>query len=267
MRPVNLIPPEERAGARKPMRGGPLAYIVVGALALALIGVMLLVTTSNTIADRKAEAATLEAEITSAKARAESLKAYTEFHQVREQRLATITSLADSRFDWERVMREMSLILPSDVWLTSLNASAGAGASTGGESGGSGVSGPSLNLTGCATSQVAVAGFIEALKEIDGVTRVGMQGSSLGGGGSEGASTGSATAGGGCSRADQPVAQFQMTVAFDAAPVPAESAAEAPVPATPAPAEGEAETEGEGEEGATTSEPASATTPEATGEG
>jgi Tfp pilus assembly protein PilN len=264
MRPVNLIPPEERSGARKPMRGGPLAYVVVGALALALVGVTLLVTTSNTIIDRKAEATTLEGEISAAKSRAESLKAYTEFHQVREQRLATITSLADSRFDWERVMRELSLILPSDVWLTGLSASAGAGASTGGE-GGFGVSGPSLNLTGCATSQAAVAGFIEALKEIDGVTRVGMQGSSLGGGGVEGASTGSATAGAGCSSTDQPIAQFQMTVAFDAAPVPTESTPEAPAPSAPPASEGENETEGG--EGATTSEPASATTSETTGEG
>ena len=29
-----------------------------------------------------------------------------------EQRVATVTSLADSRFDWERVMRELALILP-----------------------------------------------------------------------------------------------------------------------------------------------------------
>ena len=32
---------------------------------------------------------------------------------VREQRVATVTSLADSRFDWERVMRELALVLPA----------------------------------------------------------------------------------------------------------------------------------------------------------
>ncbi len=257
MRPVNLIPPEDRAGSRKPMRGGPLAYIVVGALALALIGVALLVTTSNSISDSKAEITTIEGEISSAKSRAESLRSYTEFHQVREQRVATITSLADSRFDWERVMRELSLILPSSVWLTGLNATAGAGGEAGGEGGFGGVTGPSLNLNGCATSQVAVAGFIEALKEIDGVTRVGMQGSSVGGGG-EGVSTGSAT-GAGCP-AEASIAQFQMTVAFDAAPAPTEAAPAVPTPATP-PA-----TEGEEGEGATTSEPASTPATDASGE-
>ena len=32
MRPVNLIPPEDRRGQHAPLRTGPLAYILVGAL-------------------------------------------------------------------------------------------------------------------------------------------------------------------------------------------------------------------------------------------
>ena len=32
MRPINLIPPEERRGSQAPLRSGPLAYILVGAL-------------------------------------------------------------------------------------------------------------------------------------------------------------------------------------------------------------------------------------------
>ena len=47
MRPVNLIPPEERPGERRPMRGGPLAYVIVGALAAAVIGVAALAITGN----------------------------------------------------------------------------------------------------------------------------------------------------------------------------------------------------------------------------
>ena len=61
MRPVNLIPAEERRGERAPLRSGPLAYIVVGALVAALLGVTALVLTGNQIADRKAEVAQLEA--------------------------------------------------------------------------------------------------------------------------------------------------------------------------------------------------------------
>lgn len=209
MRPVNLIPPEQRYGSQSPLRTGPLPYVLVGALALAVLGVSLLALTGNEIAERKDEVATLKREDAAAQAHARRLDAYVQFAEMREARLATISSLADSRFDWERVMRELSKILPADVWLTNLEASASGG--TEGET--AGVAGPSLQISGCAHGQEGVAGFITALKEIDGVTRVGMESSSVssqeGGGGStsEGCGAGSS-------------AQFQMTVAFDAAPLP-----------------------------------------------
>ena len=62
MRPVNLIPVEERRGGGAKMRGGPLAYIVVGALVALLAGVTLLVITSNQISTSKAEVTRLENE-------------------------------------------------------------------------------------------------------------------------------------------------------------------------------------------------------------
>src|SRR5215467_8042393 len=86
----------------------------------------MLVLTDNKISDRKAELAQVKREDAAAKTRAESLASYTQFAALHEQRVATIASLADSRFDWERVMRELALILPHSVWLTSLEASASA---------------------------------------------------------------------------------------------------------------------------------------------
>ncbi len=77
----------------------------------------------------------------------------------------------------------------------------------------SGIPGPALELVGCASSQDAVAGFVQALKDIDGVTRVGVQSSGLAGGAGESGSTAS------CQTRNF-IAQFQMVVAFDAAPVP-----------------------------------------------
>ena len=53
MRPVNLIPPEDRRGEHAPLRTGPLAYIVLGALVLVLVGVTALVLTDNQIAERQ----------------------------------------------------------------------------------------------------------------------------------------------------------------------------------------------------------------------
>ncbi len=202
------------------MRGGPLAYIVVGALAAALIGITLLVVTSNQISDSKAEITRLQSEKAKVDARAAELAAYTQFHSVREQRIATIGGLANSRFDWERVMRELALILPGDVWLTNLTGSANPDAVPTGAANvalrGS-IPGPALELVGCARDQEAVAGLVQALKEIDGVTRVGVQSSAVGDEAGGESSSGS-SAGSTCKTRDF-IAQFQLVAAFDAAPV------------------------------------------------
>jgi Tfp pilus assembly protein PilN len=225
LRPVNLIPPEERSGERRPMRGGPLAYVIVGALAAAVIGVAVLAVTGNQISESKAEITQLEGEKAAVEARAQTLSAYTQFHSVSEQRSATITSLADSRFDWQRVMRELALVLPADVWLTNLTGTASPNISVDGAGSialRSTIPGPALELTGCASSQGTVARFIQALKEIDGATRVGVQTSSIE---DSGSGSGSSTCG-----SDSPTAQFQIVVAFDAAPVITEEEGETAAP-------------------------------------
>ncbi len=126
MRPVNLIPPESRRGQHAPLRSGPLPYIAIGALVAVLIGVTALVLTGNQISERKADVTRLEAEDQVAEARVEKLAAFTQFRTMREQRIATVTSLADSRFDWQRVMRELALIVPRNAWLIELSATASA---------------------------------------------------------------------------------------------------------------------------------------------
>ena len=240
MRPVNLIPLSDRHGQNAPLRTGPVAYILIGALVLALVGVTALVLTGNQIADRKSELAQVEREDAAATARAESLAPYAQFAALHAERVATISSLADSRFDWERVMRELSLILPHDVWLVSLDASASSGAegSSGGSGGGSvggSIAGPSLALGGCAAGQEAVAGFVTALKDIDGVTRVGVESSELANQ-EEGAGTASESGSGGGGSSDcrtrSFIAQFSIVVAFDAAPVPVTGTTEEAAPVT-----------------------------------
>ena len=226
MRPVNLIPPEQRRGEHAPLRSGPLPYILLGALVLVLAGVTALVLTGNQIGERKDEIAKLKVEDAQAQTRAQRLAAYSQFRTLSEQRIATVTSLADSRFDWERVMRELALVLPGDVWLVNLNATVTPSVSVGGSgdssSSASGlrgaISGPALEMSGCASGQEAVAGFVTALKDIDGVTRVGVQSSQLA---SKGSESGSGGGGGEDCRTRKFIAKFSLVVAFDAAPVTA----------------------------------------------
>ena len=218
MKAVNLIPAEERPGGRRPLRSGPLAYIVVGALAAAVIAVTALVVTDHKVSERSAEVAQLQSEKTSVEAKAHALTSYIQFATAREQRETTVAGLANSRFDWERVLAELALVLPADVQITSLSGTAAPGVSSVGGSGiglRSEIAGPALELTGCAPRPADVAGFIEALKDIDGVTRVGMPTSSFGGDASGSGESGAPCGG-------EETFDFQMVVGFDAAPAPLE---------------------------------------------
>lgn len=237
MRPINLIPKEERRDAGGAMRGGPLAYIVLGALVAALVAVTVLVVTNSQISTSKSEITTLNAEISKAQAEAAESAAYTQFHLTSEQRATTVSNLANSRFDWERVMRQLSLVMPSDVWLTNLTATVKPGVPVNGGASVAlrqSVAGPALQIEGCATGQESVARFLSALKEIEGVTRVGIQSSALPDSSEGGSEGGSVSASGTC-QTRKFIAQFQIVVAFDAAPIPSTGSGSAEAEAVPAP--------------------------------
>jgi Tfp pilus assembly protein PilN len=243
MRPVNLIPPDERRGDGAPLRTGSLVYVLTGGLAVLLLGVIVLALTSKQVSDREAEKASLEQELVEAKAQAESVRAFTDFRAVQESRAATVSSLAQSRFDWPRVMNELALILPSDIQLSSLRGTVNPGvqlASSSQVDTRSQVQGPALEIIGCAPSQDSAAGFVSSLEDIDGVTRVGLNSSKLPDNASEGATTGAAQAGGGSGdcQISPDIVKFEIVVAFDSVPTPATATTAPSVPAPVAPSPG-----------------------------
>jgi Tfp pilus assembly protein PilN len=226
MRPINLIPPEDRR-ANAPVRTGPIAYLLVGALALGVAAVTMVVLTDNKIADRKAEIAKLNQQQVAIQSRASQLKPFIDFSQAERQRVETIRSVANNRFDWERVMHELSLVLPADVSLTNLTATSGG---TPDASGTVTDATPSLTMTGCAGGHETVAGFLAALKDIDGVTAVTLQSSQKGQGGPSGGSSSTISSSSDCGTA----VEFGLTAVFGNAPAAAAGAAAAS-PTAPAP--------------------------------
>lgn len=248
MRAINLIPPEDRHGEAAPIRTGPVIYLIVAALSLVLIGVTAVTLLNNDLEEKQDEVALLERQQAEAEARAASLQSFVEFESLKAARMNTISKLATSRFDWERVMNELARVLPTRVWLTELSGSVvgGAGSDDGGDAG---IAGPSLTLTGCARSQRGISRLITSLEDIDGVTRV------LAENGEKGAGASGAT-GDGCQTRNF-VAAFTAVVAFDqvsidpnllppappaspVAPAP-EGGEEQPAPATSEPTPGLAE--------------------------
>ena len=240
MRPVNLIPPEERRGDRAPMRTGPVSYVVVGALAVALAGVTAVVLTNNQIADRKEQVAGLEVREAAATEKAEALAPYAEFAALKQARTMTVDSLAKSRFDWERVLRELALILPAEVQLTTVTGTVAPGLGLGGDGAGAlreGAAGPALEISGCVADQETVAELAAALEDIDGVTRVGVANSSSTA--DDAADSSTASSGTSSCESDVPVFEFNIVAAFDEVVVAASTST---VPGEAAPAAATTET-------------------------
>jgi Tfp pilus assembly protein PilN len=233
MRPINLIPADDHGG-RVQARAGSLSYVVLGALVAILLAVTVMVLTNNRISDAKAEVASLEQQRDAAQARADSLAAFAEFSGMQEERTATVASLAQSRFDWERVLREMALILPEDVWLVELE---GTVASTVQLAEGAdvtirdAVAGPALEIIGCTVSQESVGAFVASLRDIDGVTRVTVAKAERpelneSGGGEE-------IGGDDECRTRDFITRFEIVAAFDEVPVPAAAPADPAAPTAP----------------------------------
>lgn len=264
MRPINLIPEQERRRQGGAGRTGPLAFLVVGALLVALVGVVALVVTSNQISERESEVTSLQARTLAAKQRADRLAPFASFNEVARQRTQTITELADNRFDWSRVLHELALVMPRWVILTKITGSSGQTAEGSSQGGiGDSIKGPALTVYGCGKSQTRVAQMVTALKRIDGVTRVGLSKSVLrfpaesssGSGGSGGEGEGEGECGPG-------VYAFSAVAAFDAAPLPVESTEGVAEPATAS----EPESAGSGEsESSTGSEATKSTETSSTG--
>lgn len=247
MRPVNLIPPEARRGDKAPTRTGALSYVIVAVLAAALLGVTGVVLTNNQVSDRKAEKSSLEAQLAEAKARAERVSAFADFASLQQVREQTVEDLAQSRFDWERVLRELAIVIPDDVWLTSLTAKvsptvqlsdAGSGSSSSSSVAGmDSVQGPALEIQGCGAGHEAVARFLAALRDIDGVTRVSVLSSDR----PDPSSTAEGPAGGGSGGASGDcatrsfISKFEIVAAFDAVQVETSTEVTETPPATSEP--------------------------------
>jgi Tfp pilus assembly protein PilN len=180
MKAVNLLPSEHRVSAKTPgaaassKPGGNAfgAYIVLGVLAFAVVAMAGYVLTTNSIKDRKAELAKITRQIEVTSAQAKSVQAFADFKSLADQRVATVTGLASSRFNWEQTLGDLSRALPADVHLKSLTGTTGTQLAGGGNSLRGAIQAPALELSGCTTTQTSVARLMSRLRDVRGVTRL-----------------------------------------------------------------------------------------------
>src|SRR5215212_5059174 len=102
MRAVNLLPPDLRSGPK----GSAPAFWVAALATYVLAG--------NTVKDREAELAAATAKSAAVTQQVTALKPYADFESVANARVQTVTDLANSRFDWEQALRDLSRAVPAD---------------------------------------------------------------------------------------------------------------------------------------------------------
>jgi Tfp pilus assembly protein PilN len=121
MRAVNLLPRDEKQarleGARLPL------LLAVGGVAAVTAGAVLLgVSASGTADERQAELAVIEAAIAQVPKPPDQAVDSGVIVQERTDRVAALSAALTTRFSFDRLLREISFVLPRNAWLTGLTA-------------------------------------------------------------------------------------------------------------------------------------------------
>jgi Tfp pilus assembly protein PilN len=178
VKPVNLIPQDRRRRTESARSGS--AYALVAILGVLLVMAVAYVLTSNDVNEETSRAAEARQQADSLKAQTRGLEDFRDFATIARTRLASVQAVAATRFDWERFMRELSLVMPKNSWLISTDASvsgtttddAASASSTTSSTATAGV--PTANLVGCTKRQEDVARMMVRLRQMYRVTDVAL---------------------------------------------------------------------------------------------
>jgi Tfp pilus assembly protein PilN len=226
MNAINLLPEKNRPRRASSGGQGRSSYFVLGVLGAVLIGLFVYVLTLNSINTSKTQITEAKSEAARLEAQANSLGPYGDFANIKTQRVQSVEQLAQGRFDWERLVRELATVLPTDVWLVNASASASGDASTTGAAptpapaaGATTTTNPTLSIQGCARDQSQVAVTLVRLRELQGATDVTLQHSTAGEEAAPGATAPAPSSGGstdsGCGTTHgKPNYSFQANVTF-----------------------------------------------------
>jgi Tfp pilus assembly protein PilN len=174
MRAVNLIPAEERRGAGGIAgRSGGVVYVLTGGLAVLVVMGLIYAFAVHSVAQRKGQLAALTQQVSAVQAQSQELASYVEFAAIAAQQGQTAAALANQRFDWPDAMAQLALALPSDVTLTSFDATTSTAASASATP--ASATGPTFSLTGCASRQAEISDVLTKLAAVPGVSNVSLQ--------------------------------------------------------------------------------------------
>ena len=122
MRAVNLLPRDD-----KRQRAQPGAVLLTGVLGGVLVTAVLaggFLMTSSSVNEHQSNVDALRAELAAIPPAAEAPVDSSGLETEKSQRVALLGKALASRVAWDRILREISLVLPEDIWLESMAANA-----------------------------------------------------------------------------------------------------------------------------------------------
>jgi Tfp pilus assembly protein PilN len=124
VRAVNLLPRDDRRAGRTRQTnpvvvGGTAAFVAMTAILAALFLV-----TSAGVADKQERLDAVQADLAATPVPPPTPASASALEQEKGERVTALSTVLASRMAWDRVLRELSLVLPEDVWLSTLSAKA-----------------------------------------------------------------------------------------------------------------------------------------------
>jgi Tfp pilus assembly protein PilN len=179
MRAVNLLPRDEAKRSFEAKRGVVFGGVAGAALATAVLASMTM-SAGGSVNGKQDELDALRAQVAAIPpVRVVDTSNEDALAAEKGARIGALSAALGGRIAWDRVLRQVSLVLPEDVWLTSLAASASASASAAPapDATQAAAAGSGFTLTGATYSQNGVARFLSRLAVVPDLANVRLQSS------------------------------------------------------------------------------------------
>jgi Tfp pilus assembly protein PilN len=179
VRAINLLPRDDARGGRQKTQWVVLVPVVLAVLLTAGLSAAFL-SASGKVKDRESELASLQQALGAIPTPdAAKLRSQTALADDKQQRVQALSAALSRRVAWDRVLRELSLVLPDDVWLARLSAKAPVPSSTAQApstpAAGASVAATQLTLDGHTYSHAAVARLLSRLAVVPDLVNVQLQ--------------------------------------------------------------------------------------------
>ncbi len=171
MRAVNLLPRDDRRQRSTTVQNPLLIGGIAGTVLVTAILIASFLTASGGVADNQERRDAAQAQLAATPVPLPTAPGSTQLDQEKIARVGALSAALTGRLAWDRVLREISLVLPDDVWLTSLSAQAPVASAPTAEAG--------FSINGRTYSHDGVARLLARLAVVPHLANVQLRHSSL----------------------------------------------------------------------------------------